>query len=86
MYEGRLNSYKLHPRRKAITKHFSSGNRLSLLLKLEKSATDFCLKLCARKVHTKIKGSATNLKMDKSEVRAVIKNLQEEGLTPKGNR
>lgn len=39
--------------------------------------------LCAREAHTKVKDSATNLKMDETQARGVIKYLPKKGMTPK---
>lgn len=78
-YEGRSKSSEHHPERRAIAEHFCCGNTLPLLIKLEK-VSQISL-LCAGEAHAKVKGRATQLKMDKTEARAVLQYLQNKGVT-----
>lgn len=46
----------LTQKEEVIAEHFSSGNTLPLVIKLEKTNSNFCLNFCAVEAHTKVRG------------------------------
>ena len=49
-------NYKPHQERRAIGKHFCYAKTLPLLIKLEKTNSDFCFNFCVGEADTKDKG------------------------------
>ena len=56
IYEGHPKRFKRQPEIKTIAEHFCYGNRLSQLIKVEKTKSNFSLNFCARDAHTKAIG------------------------------
>ena len=72
------------PRKKNYSGTFLLWQHTAISYKLRKTNSNFCLNFRTGEGHTKVRGvRATNLKMDKAEVRAVIKYLQKKSMTPK---